>query len=164
MGPTSAGRGPLGGTGPLESGCVRVGNLDELPVFQSERGAMSGTTVGGFVQRLELDQDSAIHDAPEICPRGIEEAAADVLRGHRSERLAIEQIGDQVLHMLLAVCLVRHQDRRVLQAIAVEISEGRELCLQPAAIQFLDALQRLFNHSVEKSSFGVRGRRSRQVV
>ena len=36
-------------------------------------------------------------------------------RGHGSERLAIEQIGDQVLHVLLAVCLIGDQDRGVLK-------------------------------------------------
>ncbi len=149
---------------PLQAGRIRVGNLDELPVFQRERGAMSGTTVGAFVQRLELDQDAAIDDAPKIGPHGIEEAAADVFRGHRSERLAIEQIGDQVLNVLLAVCLVRDQDRGVLQAIAVEVAECRKVCLEPAAIQLLDAAQRLFDHSVEQRSVGVRGGRCRRVV
>jgi hypothetical protein len=151
----SALRRPLGLARPLQAGGVRVGNLYELAVLQSERGAMSSTAAGAAVQRLELDQDAAINDVLEIGPHGVEEAATDVLRGHRSERFAIEQVGDEILNMLLAVCLIRHQDRGVLQAIAVEVSERRDVCLKLTAIQFLDAAQRLLNYTVEKRSAGM---------
>ena len=160
----SAGRRTLDVARWLQSGGVRVGNLDQLPVFQSECGPLSGATVGVLIQRLELDQDAAIDDALKIGPHGIEKAAADVFRGYRSKRLAIEQIGDQVLNVLLAICLVRDQNRGVLQAIAVEVAECRKICLKLAAIQLLDAAQRLFDHSVEQRSVGVLGGRCRQVV
>jgi hypothetical protein len=135
-----------------------------LSVVQRECGPVSGTTPGIRIQCLELDQDAAIDDPLKIGPHGVEEAAADVLRGHRSERLAIEQVGDEVLDVLVALRLIRHQNRGVRHAIAIEVPECRRICLEPAAIEFLDAGQRLFDHPIEQRRVGVPGCGWRGVV
>jgi hypothetical protein len=50
---------------------------------------------------------------------------------------------------------MRDQHRGIRQAIAVEVPECRKVSLGLAAVQLLDAAQRLFDHSVEQRSVGV---------
>ena len=91
--------------------------------------------------------------------RDVADHIVDVLGGDRLERLTLEQIRNQILDVVVALRLIGDQHGGILHAVAIQVTECRVFRLELAAIQLLDAVERLAQDLVEKRCSGMRKRR-----